>query len=117
MRSVVFIYVANPVYSTLEEERIAELTTEAAGAPPADVGSGSVEFQAFLASKFKGGLSQAQALIRGDHDHASKNTGVKRTATQAKSVVAQRKRPPPSTSDSSSDDSLHLNDESEDSEL
>ena len=115
MRSVVFIYVANPVYSTLEEERIAELTTEDAGAPPADVGSGSVEFQAFMASKFKGGLAQAQALITGDH--ASKNTGVKRTATQAKSVVAQRKRPPPSTSDSSSDDSLHLNDESEDSEL
>ena len=113
MRSVVFIYVANPVYSTLEEERIAELTTEAAGAPLADVGSGSVEFQAFMASKFKGGLAQAQALITGDR--ASKNAGVRRT--QAKSVVAQRKRPPPSTSDSSSDDSLHLNDESEDSEL
>ena len=113
MRSVVFIYVANPVYSTLEEERIAELTTEAAGAPPADVGSGSVEFQAFMASKFKGGLAQAQALITGDR--ASKNAGVRRT--QANSVVAQRKRPLPSTSDSSSDDSLHLNDESEDSEL
>jgi len=116
---VVFIYVANPVYSTLEEERIAELTTEAAGAPPADVGSGSVEFQAFMASKFKGGLAQAQALITGDQAR------VKRT--QAKSVVAQRKRPPDlnddsddselSSSDSSSNDSLDLNDESEDSEL